>query len=220
LEMPQLLTAFERSQSRIVGQKLVASLGKAPGVQSLTPEALRRTLTKYPTDVQQSAQPLFKQLEADAAAQSQMLTTLKPVLTGGDAKRGREVFFSKKANCSTCHAVGPQGGQVGPDLTKIGASHTGPALLEAIVLPSASFARGYEPYIVETRQGQIYSGILRQQSADGVVLLKADLTEARISRVDIDSIVPGKVSIMPQGLEKELSRQELGDLIAFLLSLN
>jgi putative heme-binding domain-containing protein len=87
------------------------------------------------------------------------------------------------------------------------------------VFPSAGFARGYEPYVVATRGGKVHAGILRRETVDAVYLVTADRAEVRIPRADIDSIEPGKVSIMPQGLDAQLSRQELADLIAFLRSL-
>jgi putative membrane-bound dehydrogenase-like protein len=219
LEMPHLLAAYEHSQDAEVGRDLVAALDRAPGLASLAPEALRRTLQAYPEEVRQAAQPLFKRLEMDTAKQKARLTELEPVLKGGDAGRGREVFFGRKASCTACHTVQTKGGKVGPDLTTIGAIRSASDLLETIVFPSASFARGYEPYVVATKGGQFHSGILKRETADAIYLATADRAEIRIARADIDSIEPGKVSIMPQGLDTQLSRQELADLIAFLRSL-
>src|SRR5262249_12142278 len=163
------------------------------------------------------AQPLFRRLEVDTEKQKAHLATLQPLLSGGDPKHGKEVFFGKKATCATCHTVNREGGQIGPDLTKIGTLRTAPDLLEAVVYPSAGFARGFEPYVVATKAGKLYSGIIRRQTGDSIYLATGERAEIRISRTEIDSVVPGKVSIMPQGLDAQLSKQELSDLIAFLL---
>ena len=103
-----------------------------------------------------------------------------------------------------------------PDLTKIGQVRTERDLLEAIVFPSASFARGYESVVVTTRSGQIQSGVLRSDLRDEVVLAIGEREEARVSRQHIADMQPGTASLMPQGLDEVLTRQELADLLAFL----
>ena len=64
------------------------------------------------------------------------------------------------------HTIAGDGGRVGPDLTKIGASRSGTDLLEAIVFPSASFAREFLPYVVVTDSGKVHTGIISRQTAD------------------------------------------------------
>jgi putative membrane-bound dehydrogenase-like protein len=219
LELPRLLGAYERIQNPDIARQLIAALDKAPALESLTPDALRRVLQGYPAEIQQAAEPLFKRLDADAEKMKARLTELGPVLTGGDSARGRLVFFGKKALCATCHTVGTEGGKIGPDLSKIATVRTGKDLLESVVFPSASFVRGYEPYVVATKNGKSQSGILKHQTTDAIFLVNADRAEIRIPRKEIEAIEPGKVSIMPQGLDAQLSRQELTDLLAFLQTL-
>jgi putative membrane-bound dehydrogenase-like protein len=219
LEMPHLLAAYERSQSATVGKKLVAALEKAPGVQSVTAEVLRRTLKAYPVEVQKTARPVLKRLEVDTARQKARLDELKGVLYGGDARRGRDLFFGKKAACTACHTIQAEGGRVGPDLSKIGAIRTGADLLESVIFPSASFVRGYEPYQVETKEGKPYIGILARDTAEAIYLRTAERAEIRIPRSSVETITRSQVSIMPQGLDSQLSRQQLADLIAFLRAL-
>ena len=114
------------------------------------------------------------------------------------------------------HAIGYLGGKVGPDLTTIGQICTERDLLEAIVYPSASFVRSYEPMVVVTRSGEDYSGVLRRDSPEEVLLVTGPEAEVRIARADITEMRPGAVSVMPGGLDEQLSRQELADLVAFL----
>jgi len=110
------------------------------------------------------------------------------------------------------------GGQLGPDLTLIGKIRTDRDLLEAIIYPSASFVRSFEPLLVVTTSGQKFSGLLRQESPQEIVLATGPLTIQRIPRDEIEQMRPGQISLMPEGLEKVLSLQELGDLIAYLKS--
>jgi putative heme-binding domain-containing protein len=220
LEMPRLLEVYERINNPPITKKMLAALATAPALTSLTPDAVRRTLQGYPKEVQQAGQPVLQRLEADIEKMKARLTELAPEVKGGDAGRGKHVFFGNKAACSTCHLVRSQGGQVGPDLSKIGAVRTESDLLESVVFPSLSFVRGYEPYVVASKSGKVYpAGLLKRQTADAIYLVTSDRAEVRIPRGDIESIEPGKVSIMPQGLDGQLSRRELADLLAFLQSL-
>ena len=131
-------------------------------------------------------------------------------------RRGQLVFHSEKASCFTCHAIGYRGGNVGPDLTKVGEVRTERDLLEAIVYPSASLIRSYEPVAVATADGKVYNGLLRTETSDEILLVTGANQEARIPRADIEEIRPSSVSVMPSGLDQQLSTQELADLVAFL----
>jgi putative heme-binding domain-containing protein len=142
---------------------------------------------------------------------------LQSVLHGGDATRGRELFFTK-ATCNACHRVDGKGNAIGPDLTNIGKIRTRQDLLEAVVFPSASFARGYESIIVITRAGVTFNGYCGRESFDAIHLVTTDRSEVSIARDDIEEIIPSQVSIMPQGLDRNLTEDELRDVLAFLES--
>jgi putative membrane-bound dehydrogenase-like protein len=219
LELPRLLAAFEKGGSPAVGKELVAALEKSEAARGLREEVLTRTLEHFPEEVRRAAGPLLAKLAQDKARQSARLEELSRSLAGGDAGRGRQVFLGARASCSACHAVAGQGATIGPDLTKIGAIRTERDLLEAIVFPSASLVRGYEPYVVTTKRGQVLSGVIRRETADALVLAPNAATETRILRADVEEIEPGKTSIMPEGLDTQLTRRELADLIAYLRSL-
>ena len=194
--------------------------GRSPGLKGLRSEQLTAALAPYPAAVREEAASLAASLTVDAAKQKARLDELSDVLAGGDIQRGRELFFAnKKAICATCHAVQGQGGKFGPDLTRIGAIRAPRDLLEAIVFPSASFARGYEPFNVLTDDGRQTSGIISRETAEAVYVVGSTRAETRIARDAIESLSQSTVSIMPEGMDAQLSRQELGDLIAFLQSL-
>ena len=126
------------------------------------------------------------------------------------------MFNSTKTSCIACHTIGYVGGKQGPDLTRIGGIRTERDLLESILFPSASFVRSYEPVIVTTKDGQTFNGVPKKDAPDEIVLVLAADKEVRIPREDVEEVRPGKVSIMPDGLDKQLTPQELADLIAFL----
>src|SRR5690606_31538451 len=121
--------------------------------------------------------------------------------------------------CYKCHRVGDTGEEIGPNLNQIGEIRSKRDLVEAVVFPSASFAREYEPYLIITLSGKSYSGILSRQTAQAIYLRLTDRSEIRIERDDIEEMRPAKTSIMPQGLDQTISPEEFRDLIAFLLTL-
>ncbi len=216
LEVSKLLSVFEHSTNEALGLKIVAELKEAKALKSLRGESLKQHLGKYPSSVQQQLDQLVATLNIDAGKQSAHINELLASLQNGDIRRGQKIFKSTKAACSSCHRIGYGGGQVGPDLTKIGQVRTERDLLEAIVYPSASFVRSFEPMIVTTKNEEEYSGILKKDAADEVVLVTGPNAESRIARSDIAEMRPGTVSVMPQGLDEQLTKQELADLIAFL----
>src|SRR5581483_8127934 len=189
-------------------------LEKAPGLASLSPLALERAFQHFPQEIRVRATKLSQRLQVDFEKQKARLNELEPLLGKGDAERGKQVFYGVKASCAACHAIDKRGGNIGPDLGKIGAIRAGRDLLEALVFPSSSFARGFEPYVIETKAGQTVMGILAREGADALFIVTADRTEIRIARADIETLAPGRVSIMPQGLDAQLSPGELRDLLA------
>ncbi len=217
LELPKVVAAFEHCSSEAVGLALLNGLQQSKGLSGLRPETLRPRLTNFPDSVRTKAEPLLASLNADAAKQAARLESLLAEISGhGDIRRGQAIFNSPRAACSSCHAIGYLGGHVGPDLTKISEVRSERDLLEAIVYPSASFVRSYEPLIVAMRDGEEVSGVLRKDGADEIVLATGPTTETRVPRSDIVEMRPGAVSVMPQGLDEQLSRQELADLLTFL----
>ena len=129
------------------------------------------------------------------------------------------MFFGKKAACGACHRVGDEGGTVGPDLTKVGGIRAGRDLLESVVLPSATFAQGYETYRVELADGRTVAGVIARRTADGVVLRDATGAEVRVPAKAVERMTRDRTSLMPDGLAKAVTPDELRDLFAYLRSL-
>ena len=166
VEVDRLLTAFEQSTDESLGLKLVKVLAESSALSSLRIDALKAHLAKYGPAVQKQAEALYARLNVDAAKQKARLEQLMATLSAGDIRRGQLVFHSEKAACFSCHAIGYRGGNVGPDLTRIGSVRAERDLLEAIVFPSASFVRSFEPIAVATSDGKVYNGLIRGETAD------------------------------------------------------
>ena len=216
MELGRLLDAFTRTSDEKVGRSLVGALKAAPALSSLRVETLKPRLAKFSAGVRQQAEELYSRLDEGTAEKKARLEKLLGTLKGGDVRRGQAVFNSPKAACVSCHAIGYLGGTLGPDLTHISRIRSERDLLESIVFPSASLVRSYEPMAVTTKKGKLYNGLVRKDVADEVVLATGAGQEVRIARGDIEEMRPSKVSIMPAGLDQQLTPRDLADLVAFL----
>ena len=171
----------------------------------------------YPANVRESAMPLRTALQRQHASRLSAMEEVQSSLQHGDVGEGRRLFFGK-ALCSTCHSVANNGAVFGPDLTNIGEIRSQHDILEAILYPGASFAREYETSIVKTKQ-TTYTGIITEQSPETIALETGPGIVVRISRDEVEAIESQDVSMMPPGLDKQLSSQELSDLMAYLTTL-
>lgn len=218
LELSRLLGVFDASSDENVGLALLASLRQSPVLTSLRIESVKPHITKFPFAVQKEAESLYSVINAEAGRQQMRLDEVLNQLGEGDVRRGQLVFQNSKAACSSCHAIGYLGGTIGPDLSRIGQIRSQRDLLEALLFPSVSFVRSYEPILVVTKTGKSINGLIRRESSDEIVLVTGAKEETRIARDEIEEIRPGTVSIMPAGLDTQLTREQLADLIAFLKS--
>ena len=216
LEIERLVAPFAKSKSDEVGRSVIAALASSQALPNVRAETLQEVFKDYEPSVQEQTKTLYDLLAASTAERQAKIEELLTLSSQGDIKRGQLVFNSQKAACATCHAIGYLGGTVGPDLTHIGKIRSERDLLEAVVFPSASFVRSYEPMTISTRGGQVHNGIVRKDAPDEVVLVLNAKDIVRIGREDIDEMLPGSTSIMPTGLDKQLTAQELIDLVTFL----
>ena len=166
-----------------------------------------------------SLNPLLDDLRTFAANQQQRLSQLEPLLKDGNPLEGRKIFFGTQVACSTCHRIATDGGQVGPDLTKVGAIRSGRDLLESIVFPSSTIAQGYDNYILTLKNNDQLTGLIADKS-DTTTTLRDSSGALRILRnSDIKSTRRETTSLMPQGLNEILTPDQFRDLLAFLQSL-
>jgi putative heme-binding domain-containing protein len=198
--------------------RLVAALQQSPVLTSLRVDFVKLKLAKFPASVQQQAESLFAAINVEAAKQKERLDEVVAQVGQGDVRRGQLVFANSKAACVACHAIGYKGGNIGPDLSRIGKIRTERDLLESLLFPSVSFVRSYEPVLIVTKSGKSINGLVRRETPDEIVLATGAKEEARVLRDDIEEIRPGTVSVMPAGLDTQLTREQLIDLVAFLKS--
>jgi putative membrane-bound dehydrogenase-like protein len=151
------------------------------------------------------------------AEQERRLTELAAFLPNGDAERGEKLFNNQdRSKCTICHIKGKQGVPLGPDLTLIGAVRSERDLLEAIVYPSSSIARYHEVVNVLTKNGIVISGLLVRETVDEMFLSSAERVVQSVPYREIKQARYSNVSLMPEGLDKILTPEEIADLVAYL----
>lgn len=133
----------------------------------------------------------------------------------GDAAKGKTVF---QAKCATCHRIGTEGMDIGPDLGMIGAKFDEFGLLDAIVNPSAGMAFGYEMWLITKKDGTTATGFL-QADGETVVLKGMNDDVYNIKATDIAARQQFSTSIMPEPTALGLGEEDLANLTQYLLTL-
>jgi len=159
-----------------------------------------------------------KTLFADVASDRQKIISSyhNAASRRGDVARGKEVF---RKVCSGCHRIGDIGSEVGPDLVNLGGRLTKGNLLTQILDPNANIAAGYEEYIIETADGRTITGLLAEDSATSVTLRRKEGHRDTVLRSNIARMRASTVSAMPEGHEREISSQQMSDLLEYLQNL-
>ncbi len=194
----------ERTLRQLIAQKrLTAELEAA--ASHLLYRSTNPQLRKFAADHLGLPEPS----EKDALRSLAKLLAKKP-----DPQNGPEVFT--KATCSKCHKVDGQGVEFGPDLSAIGSTMTRRELLVSILAPSATIMFGYENFTVFTANGKVINGYRTGETDTTLSLRTTGGIQHDIFKANLDDFVQSKVSLMPLGLEKPLTDQEIADLVAWL----
>ncbi len=138
----------------------------------------------------------------------------------GDPGRGKKLFFqSKVAQCRNCHRIQGEGIDFGPDLSQIGKKYDRAKLLESILKPSKNVEAKYVSYLVETKRGKVHTGLVVKKTDQELVLRSQQNQDIRIAAKEVELITPVRTSIMPERLVRDMTGQELADLLEYLSSL-
>jgi putative heme-binding domain-containing protein len=171
---------------------------------------------------QEAVRDLFERFLPDEQRVRRLGPTIRPEqLLGlkGDAARGRELFFKATSLCVNCHKVGATGATVGPDLSQIGKKYNKAQILEHILDPSKVIDPPYVAYLLETKDGKTYTGVLAARTEREVLLRDAEGKEVRVPSGKVSALIPQKKSLMPEQLLRDLTAEQAADLLEFLASL-
>jgi putative membrane-bound dehydrogenase-like protein len=155
-----------------------------------------------------------KLLQSDVAGdRAEVIGRYRPALANaGEPSRGAKLF---EKHCLACHQVSGQGHKVGPDLTSV-KNKSEDDLLIAILDPSREAQSNFISYTVVTDEGKVLTGIISAESSSAITLLRAEGKEDVILRNQIETLKSNGISLMPDGMEKELQPGEMADLIAYI----
>jgi putative heme-binding domain-containing protein len=133
--------------------------------------------------------------------------------TKGNAKKGQQVFATI---CITCHKHGSLGVDVGPPLSDVKVKPP-EGLLSDILDPNRMFEARWSAYTVETKDGRTLSGLIQSETGDGIVLAMMGGAKETIARTAIKDMKSLDHTLMPVGLEAAITKEQMADLLAFLL---
>jgi putative membrane-bound dehydrogenase-like protein len=149
-----------------------------------------------------------------SADRQRVVDDYRPALAlKGDAARGKALF---KKTCATCHRLENEGVEVGPDLLSALRNKSKEQLLSDILDPSREVDPRYINYLVTTKAGRTFSGMIAAETASSLTLRRAENAEDTILRSQIDEVQATPKSLMPEGLEMQLTKQDLADVVAYL----
>jgi putative heme-binding domain-containing protein len=169
------------------------------------PELQKRARELLPLPVMQNAQSLAPVAEL--------------IERKGSTGRGEGIFNSAVAGCANCHQVNGKGIDFGPNLSEIGSKLAKEALYESILDPNAGISFGFEAWTVELKSGDELYGLIVSETPESVAI---KTTGGIITKCRPNEIVrreKGTLSVMPAGLQQNMSTQDLVDLVEYLASL-
>ena len=194
-------------------------------VASLSPtekKDLAGLLAKKP-EIKSPAEVMAEAMAGRTFVKNWELDELSKVSSNGLKDRnfevGRKMFAA--GGCYACHRFGNQGGMNGPDLTGSGGRYSPHDLLEQIMYPSKEINEQFVPTFVTLKNGETLSGVVVNLNGDRVTL-NTDLynpnQRTSVQRKEVKSMGPSTVSPMPPGLLNMMEKEEIMDLLAYILS--
>ena len=190
--------------------------GKTPR-DLLQPADVKKLVLRPDPQVSERVKTLFG--EVQGATTAEMRATVErlndAILAGsGNPYNGKQLYAN---SCGKCHRLFEEGGRIGPELTSYKRDDLRRMLLN-VVNPSAAIREGFENYVAVTGDGRTVSGFIADQDKQVVTLRGADGQTLVLAREDIEDLRAVPVSLMPEGLLKDLSEQQIRDLFAYLRS--
>ncbi|MFC7337762.1 PVC-type heme-binding CxxCH protein [Haloferula chungangensis] len=178
--------------------------------------AYHRSTGQLPSSVAGFFKDSGNSLSATLLAEDQE-ALVADVVKRGDPYRGEMVYRRKEISCTSCHAIGSAGAQIGPNLVAIGSSATPGYMVESILQPDAAIAEHYENKLITMKDGSVRMGVVTFQSDKELQLL--DSAQGKEIRLPVEDVARQQdmPSLMPAGLADQLeSRQDFLDLAKFL----
>jgi len=134
----------------------------------------------------------------------------------GDAANGERLF---RANCNGCHMVNGRGGQLGPDLSRIGTARPRAGLVGKLRGSNPFIRPGYEPVTLVTRQGERIRGIRKNEDEFSIQIMDSRERLQGYLKSNLAEFTLDKQSLMPVYAADRLNDRDLDDLVRYLTTL-
>ena len=193
-------------------EKLLAALeSKSIPASQIDAATRQRLMDSSNKDLQKRSHDLFT--GASNSTRAEVLKNHADVLTiKSDPAAGKAIFATA---CIVCHVAEGLGNAIGPDLAAL-TDRSPDSMLVAILDPNRAVEDKYVNYSITAKDGTQYLGLISEESATSISLRAADGSEQKILRKDIEGMISTGISLMPEGLEATLTKQQLADLIAYI----
>jgi len=195
--------------------RLLAAIASEKMPANILASQDRALLLNYPNpEVAEKAKTLFAEIASgeDPALYRKYADSIS---LEGDREKGKKIYIER---CAQCHVAEGEGTQLGPDWSAL-KSNTRETLLTSILYPNREVDPGFTNYILETSDGEIYTGVLAFSGPNSVILKRGGGQEDTLLRKNIEYLEDTKLSIMPTNLEAGLSTQDMADLLSFIETL-
>ncbi len=217
--LPIVIEAINRIGDDQLDANLLSKLVSVPAARTLSEDQVLNLFRSRSPALRAAAAQAVESLSRPPSDIEQHVDKVLGQLVPGDPIRGLQLFRSNKTACSGCHRLGYVGGEIGPNLTKIGSTRTRRALLEAILFPSSRLEQSYQPTKILTHDGQVYNGLITKHLSPEQFELQLTADKSLVLTTDdVAQQEASQVSIMPSGVADLLTIEELSDLMAILES--
>jgi len=209
----QILTALS-GRPQWITQLLTQMESGQVAVAEIDASMRQRLLTTRESAIRERLEKIFA--AGTSADRKAVMESFQPALKlSGDATRGAAVFNKR---CTTCHKQNGVGFEVGPNLASL-TNRTPESLFTAILDPSSAVEAKYLNFVAVTTSGRSVIGLLSTETGSSLTLVAAEAKTESILRSDIEELRSTGKSLMPEGLEKDLSHQDLADVIEYVKTL-
>ncbi|MFO1020905.1 MAG: c-type cytochrome [Planctomycetales bacterium] len=209
-------TQFEVAEALALNPQRLSRLFDAIEQKQVSPaqlSPLRRTLLMKHFDpaLRQRAIKLFGSEQTGSRAQ--VIAAYQSALTKpGRSANGQQIY---QAKCMSCHKMGTQGFDVGPSLVTV--QHRRPdEILTQILDPNREVGPNFVQYVVALDDGRTLTGMIVEETPNSITLRRQENKQDVILRSQIEELKNTGLSLMPEGLEKEISPDQMADLLAYL----
>lgn len=197
---------------------LMQGIANDPRAESLRTQVLAHA-SKQPAHIRD----LFERFLPEEERTKRLGSVIRPaaiLALQGDVARGKAVFAATTGvQCKSCHKIGEVGTEIGPDLSKIGKKYDRAKILENILQPSKEIDPKFRVHLVQTVDGVVHSGLLTKNEGGEVILKDAKGKLIRLESGEIEQMAPQQQSMMPDLLLRDMTAEQVTDLIAYLSSL-